>query len=77
MVKKVYVTAAQAKAASALVSRGAKSGKFVSNGTRKIANATIKPAAIRGSATIPTPRVSTDHDVTITSGEANVQPVEK
>lgn len=74
--KKVYVTVAQAKAASALVSRSAKSGRFVSNGTRKIANATIKPGVIRASVTIPTPRISTGNDMTITSGDGNMRPVE-
>lgn len=39
MTKRVYVTRAQSRAAKALVQRSAKTGRFVSNGVKKIAEA--------------------------------------
>lgn len=44
MTERVFVSSAQKRAASAMVARSAKTGRYVSPSVRKIANATTQPA---------------------------------
>jgi hypothetical protein len=58
--KEVYVTPGEVKAAQMLIEVSDDLGRPVSDSVRKIAHATVRPATVKGSVTIPQPRVSAD-----------------